>query len=1049
MSKAKLAALAAVLCAAAALTSEGAPQSPAANRATGGKGVLVLQTGSDWCVSGERVRKVFDGAEFRRLTGSKYVHAVYDDMDSPNEAAKAGNAEVGGLIIRTKCFPAVTCYASFGGSLHVFAQIENVPQSVDAAKLAKAVAKVAAKKDQAVRLFEKAASSSGETAADLYGEAFDILASMMGRFHFRELTEGKWAWREQWEALKALDAGDRFGWMKHFEMDEYRCVKMVESVTNARENSTGGGAAIVAAAKKIPKKHLSANQKQCIMMMEYALTYSGLGTPLTEAQRSLMEEAFELDRKTFWGQFAMGRLILDGRKIPSAGLPSAKVRERPTGGTGLGSAAFPIDSLKTAISSIRPDARLTEAQKLAIARHAALRLIGESAWRDVAQRPGSGQFMKAFYNDRQWLEDFAWSGSFPENSTEAWCRADNEDGAGARAFRALETLVFQDGGRWTPFADGRYADNEGRRFMTALAITYPDRDEAWLADVLDAYRATARSGRLHRTAYTQPVWLWRYAVHQGHGTGGCDNMAAQQRHLDKFVNLPTREGGGTPWMIEYRLKNCFGESVHGPGYYKPWATAGEWPKRKYSQIVGGVCGELSKFGSACANAHGMPSTTVGEPGHCAYSRRLPDGTWELDYSVTGHSQLHMTFWNRHPWQYSVAFEGTFGGDREQRMAADRLLELARLAEGRRAKSETVEAYFRKACNAWPRHYSAWREYGEWVARSGAPIDTMRTWLKGCARGMKSGRQPLWDLLTPYFERVAKEKDAKSLADDLVFFAPLLRQSDGKIQQESDFGVVVKEWTRPLAGSPDLVYVVLKALLEAQYGTRDYFSQTLGWGSEYFISKGSSGTFVRCLGEAIAAKAKGGAGAEKLDFAPMILAASRSDNLEAFRQMVDLQSKLAPNAPAGQKYPGTDFGGALLSSAGLFKTSSTCQWDDPSRYGLVIDDSPCGGNGFHTEKEKAPWAQVMLAGPTTVQGVVIENRAGGYNATRQVPLYVDVSEDGSSWRRVRTVEQVAPTFRVDLRGDAPRARYVRVGRVAGAKEEVFHLNKVLVYGTKLY
>ena len=49
----------------------------------------------------------------------------------------------------------------------------------------------------------------------------------------------------------------------------------------------------------------------------------------------------------------------------------------------------------------------------------------------------------------------------------------------------------------------------------------------------------------------------------------------------------------------------------------------------------------------------------------------------------------------------------------------------------------------------------------------------------------------------------------------------------------------------------------------------------------------------------------------------------------------------------------------------------------------------------------------------------------------------------------TQEQVKDTFRVDLRKAPPRARHVRVGRVADAKEDVFHLGKVLVYGKKLY
>ena len=36
-----------------------------------GKGVLVLQVGSDWCVSGEDVRKTFESDAFRRAVGSK------------------------------------------------------------------------------------------------------------------------------------------------------------------------------------------------------------------------------------------------------------------------------------------------------------------------------------------------------------------------------------------------------------------------------------------------------------------------------------------------------------------------------------------------------------------------------------------------------------------------------------------------------------------------------------------------------------------------------------------------------------------------------------------------------------------------------------------------------------------------------------------------------------------------------------------------------------------------------------------------------------------
>ncbi len=1023
------------------------------------KGALVLQCGSDWCVSGEDVRKAFESGAFAKSkAGQQYVTAVYDDMDNLTDEAKAKNALVKPILIRTKRFPAITCYALVDKELRVFAQIENVPSNVTGEKLGKAVAKVTAMKDKVVALFKKAASAkSEEEAADCYGQGFDILAAMMGPFHFKELKNGNCAWRKEWDALVRLDAGDRFGWLAHFDIDDYRAVANVAALTAAKADGDNAKAAnMVKKAKALPQTHFTPAQKQYVKIMEYALSQNGTDKPLSSAEHALMKEVFALGRDTIWGQFAMGRLMMAGENIQSKGLRHAAVRPRPNSEIVGIRDSFPLDTYKGRIANIKPGGKLTEAQKLAIAQYAALRLIGLKGWQELSSRVGSDKFIKAFLNDRAWLEDFAWSGTFPENSTDAWAKTGTGPGDGAKAILALESLIYQDNGRWVEYADGKFEDNEGRRFMTALAQVFPDKDEAWLADVLDAYRNTALSGRLHKTAYTQPVWLWRFAVHQGHGTGGCDDMANQQRHLDKFVNLPVREYGGTPWMIEYRLKNCFGDSVHGPWYYKPWATANEWPKRKYSQIVGGVCGELSKFGSAIANSHGMPSTTVGQPGHCAYSRRLPDGTWEIDYNVTGHSQMHMCFWNKHEWQYTPALEGTFSGDREARLGAERMITLAYLAEDAKKDRKLIESFYRHACAAKPDHYGAWHEYGDWLMRSNTPLDELRVWVRGCARGMKTGRQPLWNILTPYFQRVAKEKGKAALKDDLIAFAPLLKQGGAKIQEEADFSNVLNSWGEALGDDKQMRYEVLKAMLEAQYGTSDYFSQTMGWGSDFFTKSGQgSAMFTKCINEAVAsatksAGGKGGNGENGMKFGPMILAASRNGNIEAFRNIVKLQEKLSPlSKGGGSAYPLKDFGGDLVSKDGLLQTSSTCGHDHPETYPRAIDESPCNGGAFHTDAEESPWATVVLAGPTDVKGIVVENRFGGVNGNRQVPIVVEVSEDGKEWTQVFSSNSKQDTYRIPLAENGQRKRQVRVSRKAGDRKEFFHLNKILVYGTKLY
>ncbi len=998
------------------------------------KGILVLQIGSDWCVSGEAVLKAFESSKFRRAIGSGWEFFVYDEMDKPTEAVQSRNKELSDILIRTKRFPAITCYAP-GAAPRVFAQMENVPQSVTDETLAKSVKSVIARKDKAEELFRKAKSAKGKDAADMYGEAFDILASMMGVFHFRELTTGKCAWSEQWNALVSLDSGDKYGWVRHFDMDDYKCVKMVDEVTRQKNKS------VVDALKRVPQTHFTTTQRQCVKMMEYALTANGTDKPLTSDQKKLMKEVFAMGRDTLWGQFAMGRLMLAGEDIKSKGLYKAPVRPRPNGSSGGVRQSFPIDRFRKPIATLKPKAKFTDAQKLAIARYAVMRLIGEEGWKKLVSRPGSERFVKAFLNDREWLEDFAWSGSFESGGADA--------GDGALSVLALESLVFQDNERWVPFADGRFADNEGRRFMTALALVFPDKEEDWYADVLDAYRATALAGRLHKSAYSQSVWLWRFAVHQGHFTAGTDNMAAQQRHLDKFVNLPMREYGGTCWMIEYRSENCLGDSVQGPWYYKPWATAGEWPKRRYSQIIGGVCGELSKFGSATSNAHGLPSMTSGQPGHCAYTRRLTDGTWEIDYSVTGHTQMHLCFWKKHPWQYSQAIEGTYAPSRDKRLDSERLLVLATLAEDKKAGNKLVEAFFRRACNNLHTHYGAWLSYGNWVARTGASLDTMRTWARGCARGMKTGRQPLWDILTPYFERLAKEKGKKELADELVYFAPLLRQSETKIQEEADFGLMIKKWSEPIGSDLSLLTPVIKAILSAQYGTSHYFSQVLSWAGDLLMgNSGKSAVFIDILTDVVKEQSKG-SGPVKLDLGPLMLSASQSDNIESFRQIAALQNRLQPFKGKGKRYPSSDFGGELVSVEGLFKSSTTSGWDHPENYARCIDDTPAQGNGFHTAKEKSPWAVVMLKGPTEVKGVVLENSCAAQNRGRQVPLELQVSEDGSEWTTAYRTEEVRETYRIDMRTQSLRARYVRVRRTPDAKEDVYHFGKFLVYGRKLY
>ena len=988
------------------------------------KGMLVLQVGSDWCESGDYVRQVFESSDFRLAVRRDFDFAVYDDMDKPTDAVRAANKKVAGLRVESRRFPSITFLS--GDPRRFFAQLDNIPWDITAKDLAAQVQAMAKGLHDAEALFRKGASmrtGNASGAADAYGAAFEILVKQVGEPYQGQVFNGRFAFAKEWGELKKLDAGDKYGWRRRFEMGYG--FDIVNKANKFREDGDfGGGAAYVAGLRGIPTEHLTVEQRQCIDFAEYALWRKT--SSHSSSNKALLKSALEKGRDTVWGQCAMGYLMLSGEKLTSRERYRASMRERPKDSDKISGRDPQLAAIAQRLSHVSPRTEeLTDAQKADIVRHALLRRM-DDGWRELKTRPGSKKFIFAFFGDRVWMEDFLWSGKCDVR----------------RSLLALETLYFQDNGRWITDADG-----PGRRFATAVALEVPGWSDEMLADYLAAYRETAQAKRLHKYALTQPVWQWRFAVQSYDGESTVADAPNQQRYMEKFMNVRMDRYGGAFWSVPYRKYNCFGECIHTKYYYEPWATAGEWPKRRYSHIVGGVCGELSTFGSICGNSHGLPQTTVGQPGHCAYTRRRANGTWQICNNISPPTGLRTTLWpGKHSWLYLQAHEGTFEGDRERRLNAERFVELALMAEGRKASPTVVTGFFRRACLSWRTNYNAWREYGAWIARNERPIAEHRIFAMGCAKALHNWRQPMWDILTPYFERVAKLKGPKALTETLVEFAPLLRQSDERLQEEGDFKSVIAKWAKPLEGKPDNMEAVAKAVLEAQENTRDYHAQALTWCGEFVVAdKKRLERFASLFG--------GKAGSGGRDVSRLILAASKSENFPAFRNLCALQEKLSPYKAKGREYPQRDFGsGTLVSSEGMLTTSSTSPQDTPAKYVHAIDATPCNGDSFVTaSKEKEPWALVTLKGTVVLKGVVVENK--GRNADqrkRQAPIEIEASDDGKTWRPVYSDEEARETYRADLSRSEMRVRYVRVRRKSAKdNEEPFRLSKILVYGRKLY
>ena len=112
-------------------------------------------------------------------------------------------------------------------------------------------------------------------------------------------------------------------------------------------------------------------------------------------------------------------------------------------------------------------------------------------------------------------------------------------------------------------------------------------------------------------------------------------------NVPEEFRTPGKIGEAAHKMVAYTTFNSNGVSVQdGAAFYdhQPVTLA------KMAE-VGAVCGGISKFGVAMAQAFGVPATPVAQPGHCAYlwwkegkwTLSNDVGAWEVAQPMTGSS----------------------------------------------------------------------------------------------------------------------------------------------------------------------------------------------------------------------------------------------------------------------------------------------------------------------------------------------------------------------------------------------------------------------------
>lgn len=132
------------------------------------------------------------------------------------------------------------------------------------------------------------------------------------------------------------------------------------------------------------------------------------------------------------------------------------------------------------------------------------------------------------------------------------------------------------------------------------------------------YQESHHHGKCYPQADTLQPWEWAIIFR---GRESLEDLAWAQQFIEGKNIKPEQAGGRFTRFIPYRKKNGKGISIHaGAPFYdnKPITL------KLYTEY-GGVCGAVSKGASGFLRSKGVPSYPIGQPGHCAFVWKHPNG----------------------------------------------------------------------------------------------------------------------------------------------------------------------------------------------------------------------------------------------------------------------------------------------------------------------------------------------------------------------------------------------------------------------------------------
>lgn len=219
------------------------------------------------------------------------------------------------------------------------------------------------------------------------------------------------------------------------------------------------------------------------------------------------------------------------------------------------------------------------------------------------------------------------------------------------------------------------------------------------------YQNSYNKSKCYPQSETLQPWEWAIVFR---GKEMPEDISWAQQFIEKKNIKPEDAGVRFTGFVPYRKRNHKGVSIHaGAAFYdnKPITL------KLYTEY-GGVCGAVSKGAAGFLRAKGVPAWTIGQPGHCAFIWKHPNGHWMIGNNISG--------WNwsngktQIPWKGPIQILPSYDAFIHHQNAEESFLML--ILSDCTQKIDHRELLLCEACKANPFNYPAWIRYLEITAK---------------------------------------------------------------------------------------------------------------------------------------------------------------------------------------------------------------------------------------------------------------------------------------------------------------------------------------------